>query len=377
MNINSFRNELPHIAEGYVHLNHAGVSSVSTRVVSSISEFLDGQSKGSPAATMAGFGMWAKCRTDLAAIMGVSPENLALTKNTAHGVSIVADGFKWRDGDEVVFAECEYPANSYPWLAQQERRVVCRTVPVNADGTVPIESYKNAMTSKTKMVAVSWVQFSTGFRNDLAALTELAHNHGARILVDVIQGLGALPINLDELGVDYAATGSQKWLIGPLGVGGLYVKPDALNDLRMVNVGAASVINPWVFDALGFDPKPNAQRFEEGTPNIMGMIGLVSSLSMLADAGPAVVAECIKNVTDYAMKRLESAGYAVVNPKEWTQRAGIVLFKHPTIPNAEIMAALEQAKIVVVSRGGCVRFAPHFYNTQEDIDRAIAALPTA
>jgi cysteine desulfurase / selenocysteine lyase len=225
------------------------------------------------------------------------------------------------------------------------------------------------------MIAISWVQFSTGYRSDLAALTELAHKAGARILVDVIQGLGALPIDLKALGVDFAATGSQKWLIGPMGVGGLYVKQDALDDLRLVNMGAGSVNNVYAFDPLGFDPKPTAQRYDEGTPNFLGAVGLSAALSMLEDAGGSEIEQSIKDITEYATARLESAGYLVLSPKNWEDRAGIVLFRHPTVPNEAVMEALSAAKIVVVARGGKVRFAPHFYNTHEDIDRAIGALP--
>ncbi len=375
MELEKYRAELPHIAEGFVHLNHAGVSPVSQRVVDVISSFLTNQSRDPIAATMKAWGETSVTRGLLASLMGVDPVNLAFTKNTAHGVSIIADGFKWNNGDEVVFADCEYPANSYPWLAQRERGVVCKIVKTDPDGTVPLERYRDAMSLKTRLVAVSWVQFSTGFRNDLKALADLAHEFGARILVDVIQGLGALPINLEDLGVDFAATGSQKWLIGPLGVGGLYIKPDALDEIRLVNMGAGSVNNVIAFDPLGFDPKPTAQRYEEGTPNIMGYLGLGAALSMLHEAGAENIAESIEKVTDYAMLRLEDRGYNVLSPEPWQNRAGIVLFQHPKFTNEDVMAALSAAKINVVARGGKVRFAPHFYNTFEDIDRAVEALP--
>jgi selenocysteine lyase/cysteine desulfurase len=374
MNIESFRLELPHIKSGFVHLNHAGISPMSQRVVDAVSGFINHQSADPIGATTSAWGKVALTRNRLSSLMGVDPSNLALTKNTAHGVSIIADGFKWRDGDEIVLADCEYPANSYSWLAQKDRGVICKIVRTDPDGTVTIERYREAMTERTRLLAVSWVQFSTGFRNDLNALTELAHEYGARILVDVIQGLGALPINLTSLGVDYAATGSQKWLIGPLGVGGLYINPGALGDVRLVNMGAGSVNNVAAFEPLGFDPKPNAQRFEEGTPNLMGILGLGASLSMLEEAGIDNIADSIEKITSYAIIRLEDTGFVVLSPKAWKDRAGIILFKHPELTNDEIMARLSVAKINVVARGGKVRFAPHFYNTVEDIDRAIEAL---
>ena len=140
-------------------------------------------------------------------------------------------------------------------------------------------------------------------------------------------------------------------------------------------MGAGSVNNVIAFDPLGFDPKPTAQRYEEGTPNIMGYLGLGAALSMLHEAGAENIAESIEKVTDYAMLRLEDRGYNVLSPEPWQNRAGIVLFQHPKFTNEDVMAALSAAKINVVARGGKVRFAPHFYNTFEDIDRAVEALP--
>jgi selenocysteine lyase/cysteine desulfurase len=140
-------------------------------------------------------------------------------------------------------------------------------------------------------------------------------------------------------------------------------------------MGAGSVNNVIAFEPLGFDPKPTAQRYEEGTPNVMGILGLGASLSMLHEAGIENVASSIEAVTTYAMLRLEDKGYNVLSPKAWHERAGIVLFQHPKYSNDEVLAALSAANINVAARGGKIRFSPHFYNNTEDIDKAIAALP--
>jgi selenocysteine lyase/cysteine desulfurase len=153
------------------------------------------------------------------------------------------------------------------------------------------------------------------------------------------------------------------------------VKPEALDDIRLVNMGAGSVKNVVAFEPLGFDPKPTAQRFEEGTPNIMGILGLAASIGTLQEVGIEKIVRSIEDITTYAILRLEDHGYNVLSPKSWPNRAGIILFQHSRYANDEIMNLLSAAKINVVARGGKVRFAPHFYNTTEDIDRAIAALP--
>ena len=372
----SYRAQFPHIQEGVTHLNHAGVSPVAQRVVNKVTDLLAGFSRDPAGLLSIVWSAIGECRARLALLMGVPVEHLAFTKNTAHGISIVADNLDWREGDEVIFADCEYPSNTYPWFAQKDRGVSVKIVPTQPDGTVLLEDYEKAFSARTRLVAVSWVQFTTGFRSDLPALIELAHRRGVLVLVDVIQGLGALPLDLTELGADFAAVGSQKWLMGLTGVGGLYVKPDALEHLRLGNMGAGSVKDVMAFSPLGFDPKPTAQRYEEGTPNVPGLVALEATLSLLQEIDAVVIEQEILSVTRHAMEGLKERGYVLLSPEEDAKRAGIVMFRHPTLPNEPIMKALADARINVVTRGGRVRFAPHFYNTNEDIDHALSVLPT-
>jgi cysteine desulfurase / selenocysteine lyase len=375
MDVNSFREEFPHIAEGVVHLNHAGVSGLSYRSVARITDALGRQSRDPADFFPYAMDQSLQCRRRLAALQGIAEANLAFTKNTAHGISIIADGLDWRPGDEVIFADCEYPANSYPWLAQQDRGVVCKIVPTRPDYTISVDDYASAFTSRTRILAVSWVQFGTGFRADLAKLTELAHAHEALIVVDIIQGLGAFPIDLTDLGVDAAATGSQKWLLGPMGVGALYVHPTMLDHLRLVNMGALSVADAGEYHTLAFDPKPTVQRYEEGTPNIFGYCGLNAALEILEEAGAGAISERILSITRYAANVLERRGYIVDSPQDDSMRSGILMFHHPTRSTEDLIEALKSANVNAVQRGKLARFAPHFYTLENDIDRAVAALP--
>jgi len=370
-----YRSEFPYLASGAVHLNHAGVSPLPLRTADAVSQFARLHSEQPAEAMRTAWDRLGTCRKRLAALMSVPMDDLAITKNTAHGISIVADGLDWREGDEAVFADCEYPANTYPWLAQKDRGVISKVVATRPDGTLEPADYASAMSSRTRIVAVSWVQFGTGYRSDLAALAEIAHKNGALLLVDVIQGLGAFPLDIVGRGVDIAATGSQKWLLGPLGVGGLYIHPNALNHLRLVNMGSASVKNVPAFSPLGFDPKPNAQRYEEGTPNLLGLIGLSESLSLIEEAGIANIAEQILAINRYAAEQLRRRGYEIVSPEREGHRSGILIFRHPTVPSEQLATSLQAAGVIAVPRGGGIRFAPHFYLNEGDMDRAIAALP--
>lgn len=376
MEVSYARSLFPYLKKGIVHLNHAGVSPLSLPVANAIRDYANLMSADPLESGMRVWQQHIQCHEAFARIMGVAPENVAITKNTAHGLSIVANGLKWEAGDEVIFADCEYPANTYPWLSQADRGVVAKILKTRGDGTLPIEDYAALVTARTRVIALSWVQFSTGYKSDLKALAQLAHSAGALLVVDVIQGLGAAPLDLTDADVDIAATGSQKWLMGPVGTGALFIHPRVLDRLRLVNVGAGSVKNVVAFDPLGFDPKPNAQRYEEGTPNVAGSMGVKAAIEFLEAVGLPKVRERILKITRYAMDGIRARGYEVASPDSDDIRSGIVLFRHPTLPNDQALKSLQAAQVIMADRGGKLRFAPHFYITEEDIDRALAALPS-
>ena len=359
-----------------VYLNHAGVSPMPARVAAAVSE---------TAALFAGdpLGVFmsrvmpaqASARARLARLMGVPAEHLALTKNTGHGLSIVADGLKLDAGDNIVSVDCEYPSVVYPWYAQADRGIETRLVTPKADGTFTADDLDAAMDDRTRVVTVSWIQFGTGFRCDLAAITAAAHARNALVVVDVIQGLGALPLTVEELGIDIAVTGAHKWLMAPPGTGGLYVAPHVLDRLRLVNMGAGAVVDVMKFDPLDFDVKPTVQRYEEGSPNALGLVGLEAALSLLEEVGIEAIGTQIMMLSGYAAQKLEAKNYQVVSPRADHLRAGLVTFRHRSLPNASVLQTLADAKVVAAVRGGNLRFSPHFYNTTEEIDRAVDALP--
>ncbi|MEO7717894.1 MAG: aminotransferase class V-fold PLP-dependent enzyme [Capsulimonas sp.] len=363
------------IANG-IYLNHAAVSPSARRVVDAVTEAITFSSLDPEACFMEKFfPAWIGARKRLAALMGVPDQDLAFTRNTGHALSIVADGLILEPGDNVVMASCEYPAVTYPWMAQAWRGVETRLVAPNADGTLSPELFSASMDSRTRVIALSWVQFTTGYRANLAEFVKLAKAHDAILIVDAIQGLGALPLNAGELDIDIVATGSHKWLMGPHGCGGLYIKPSLLDRIHLVNMGAVSVVNVTDFDGTRFEPKPNAQRYEEGSPNGLGLVGLDAALSLLEEAGIENIAESVLSNSKHAAEAVANRGYVLDSPTDDAARSGIVMFHHPTRPGQEVVEALKAARISASLRAGLVRFSPHFYNTHEDIDAAVAALP--
>jgi cysteine desulfurase/selenocysteine lyase len=361
----------------HVYLNHAGVSPSPARVVRAVQEAaaVAGQD---PMQHFMNHVLPARdaARLQMARLMGVDSENLALVKNTGHGLSLIADGLIMEPGDNVVLAACDYPAVVYPWYAQKWRGVETRLVAPRADGTLAPEDFADVLDVHTRVISISWVQFGTGFRADLAAFAELAHSHGAILVVDVIQGLGALPLDAGSLGLDVVATGSHKWLMAPPGTGGLFIAPHVLDQMHLVNMGAGSVVDFMKFDPLVFQPKPTAQRFEEGTPNALGLVGLHAALSLIEDVGIETMGARILELSSYATEALTRRGYVVTSSHAQTaQQSGLVMFHHPTEDNDAILKILTAAGVVAAVRGGKLRFAPHFYNTEDEIDRAIAVLP--
>ena len=364
------------VTERGVYLNHAGVGPAPARVVRAVQEAV-AVSAPDPFGFFTDYCLPARdrARARLGRLMGVSPDHLAFVKNTGHGLSLIADGLKLDAGDNVVSVDCEYPSVVYPWYAQADRGIETRLATPKADGSFTPDDLAAQMDSRTKVVTLSWVQFGTGFRADLKAFADMAHAHGALCVVDVIQGLCALPLDLEAAGVDMAVSGVHKWQLAPGGSGALYVAPHALDRLRLVNMGAGAVVDMMKFDPLDFTVKPGVQRYEEGTPNGLGMVGLDATLSLIEEAGIEAVAEQVLSLAAYAAEALDKRGYEVTSPREDASRSGLVMFRHPSRANEDVLQVLTDAGVTAAVRGGRVRFAPHFYNTPEEIDRAVEALP--
>jgi len=363
-----------------VCLNHAGVAPMPARVARDISAALTGMTADPLAYFMTTLmPAMTNARENFARLIGCPTEHLCFTKNTAHGIALVADGLDFQPGDNVVVADCEYPAVSYPWYGQEWRGVETRLVPMRPDGTLHLDDFAARIDSRTRVVALSWIQFGTGFRADMAAFAELAHAHGAILVADLIQGLGALPCDTVDWGVDVAASGVYKWQLSPAGVGGLYIAPHVLERMHLVNMGAGSVINPIDFDTTKFEPKPNAQRYEEGSPNILGLVGLNAALELLHEVGIDRIAARVLELATLTADSLTSAGFHVVTPRDPASglpHSPLITFRHPKIPNEALLTALTNAHIAAADRGGNIRLAPHFYNNEEDITRALHALTT-
>jgi selenocysteine lyase/cysteine desulfurase len=367
--------ELFPITKEYTFLNCAAVSPMALPVKEAIEKCADDQSERDTAAYIE---EWHACearvREKLARLTGGSAEEIALLGNTSDGLATVASGLKWNDGDSVVICNLEFPANVYPWLNLQDRHGVRVQIVPARDGRVLPEDLFAAADERTRVIAVSYVQWTTGLRMDLESIGRFCKERGIYFVVDAIQGLGALEFDVVRFKVDFLSTGSYKYLLGPPGVGCFYCRKELLTDVWPSRVGHRNVV-----DGMNLDYKlnlwPSAKRFEAGAMNYLGLHGLDASLDIIEKAGLENIERHVLRLTDLLIERLQEKGYRVISSLLPRERSGIVSFAHLGHDSEELLRRLSEAKVVVSLRDGAIRASAHLYNNEEDIERLVEALP--
>jgi cysteine desulfurase/selenocysteine lyase len=306
--------------------------------------------------------------------IGAGADEIAFLRNTGDGANVVALGLDWKPGDEIVMSDDEFGSNAYPWLAVRESGVEIRYIRVPKERMTP-DTLRTAMTPRTRLVAVSWVSFADGYRHDLAALAEVAHAGGALLCVDSMQGLGAFPLDVKACGVDAMYAGGAKWLLSPHGVSILYVDRALQERLVVRWRGWRDVADIWSFLDYEQPLAPNAARYEGGTLNLLGVAGLATSLDVLDGAGVPAIAGHVLELTDHLVDGLRNHGAEIDTERGAGISSGIVTFRVRGTDPVALGRRLRAAGIVTTYRAGGVRVAPHGYNTVEEIDAVLAALP--
>ncbi|MHB1033839.1 MAG: aminotransferase class V-fold PLP-dependent enzyme [Pirellulales bacterium] len=314
-----------------------------------------------------------KARELGARLIGAEPADMALVHNTTEGINLVAESFPWEPGDNVVTLADEFPSNLYPWMNLAGRGVETRRVPT--DGRqVDLEMVDAACDSRTRIVSVSWVGYASGWRNDVDALAEIAHRHGAMLFLDAIQGLGVFPLDVGRTKVDFLAADGHKWLLGPEGAGLFYTRREHLALLRPFGVGWNSVIHAYDFSRIELELKDSAARYEGGSRNLAGYIALAASLELLAQFGTEAISRRVLEITDLARRELQRIGALVMVAPEPEHRSGIVTFELPgRDPHAVRQQCLDQG-VVLSCRAGRLRISPHAYVDETDVRRLIDAI---
>jgi selenocysteine lyase/cysteine desulfurase len=298
---------------------------------------------------------------------------VAFVENTSSALSLVAEGLDWQPGDNVVGAALEFPSNVYPWMGLASRGVEYRQVE-ERDGRIDPGEILARLDSRTRMLALSWVQYASGFRSDLARLGRACRERGILFVVDVIQGLGALPLDVEAGFVDVAAASAHKWLLGPEGIALLYVSDRVVERLRPARSGWRSMRDPFQWTAYDLTWNQGARRFESGTLNAYGIVALGGSLEVLLAVGAEEIEPRVLALADLAARGLEELGFSVVSSRRRGETSGIVTAVPPGRKAQSLIKPLDERGIVVAARAGRLRIAPHFYNTADEIERCLAEL---
>jgi selenocysteine lyase/cysteine desulfurase len=365
-----FRSLFP-VTARWAFLDHAAVAPLPTPAVEVLRQYGESLAENGVAAVKVWTDRVAAVRT-LAAKLINSPsrEDVYFVPNTTHGISVVAEGFPWNVGDNVVLAAEEYPANQYPWMNLAHRGVEVRSVPSRGN-RVHIDDIRAAMTDRTRVLTISSVEFASGYRNDLDALGELCRDRGVFFFVDAIQSLGVFPLDIQKTPIDALSADGHKWMLGPEGAGIGYIRREWVEKVHPIGVGAFSVVRPLEFSTIDFTLKPHAGRLEGGAMNIPGITAMGASLQLLLDAGIANIERRVLELTDYLCERALSRGWHVFSSRDSAEKSGIVSLIHPTLPASDVMKRCRAAGVVVNNRANRVRVSPHAYNTESEIDRLL------
>ena len=367
-----FRRQMP-VAAKWAYLDHAAVSPLTGPAHTALNQWAN-DAVGNGAA---GWSDWSRQVEDLrglsARLIGAQPEEIALVPNTTAGIGLVAEGFPWQAGDNVVTLADEFPSNQYPWMNLADRGVETRRVPTD-EGRADLDRLAAACDDRTRIVAVSWVSYSSGWRNDLDRLAEIAHGCGALFFLDAIQGLGVLPLDVSRTAVDFLSADGHKWLLGPEGAGIFFTRREHLERLRPIGVGWHSVVHFHDFTRIELELKQSAERYEGGSQNMAGMIALGASMELLLGFGVEAIAGRIVEVTDLACRGLEEIGAVIYSDRRPRRKSGIVAFEMPGRDPQALREHCLARGIVLSCRSGRLRISPHAYNDASDIERMINSL---
>ncbi len=308
-------------------------------------------------------------RVATARLINADPGEIAIVKNTSEGIATVATGISWRPGDIVVAFNEEFPANFYPWKRLEASGIEVRWLSIFDDLDKIDAACKGA-----RMLAISYVQYLSGYRVNLEAIGEICARNRCLFLVDAIQGMGAFPIDVRAAKIDALAADGHKWLLGPEGCGVLYVRQEVQDEIEPIEFGWTNVAKYFDYSSRDMALRPDAGRYECGTLNTIGCYGLRASIELLLEVGIENTAPAIQALGDRIHDGVTALGFETLGHRTPATGAGIVSFRKPGVESQLIVRKLKDANIVAAPRQGWVRTAPHFYIAPEEIDRLLSEL---
>jgi cysteine desulfurase/selenocysteine lyase len=363
-----YRHEFP-VTERLVYLNHAAVAPLCMRSAIAMQHLAQDALEFGSEHYQKWMETYQGVRTGTAKMINADPSEIAIVKNTSEGIATVAIGISWKSGDVVVAFEEEFPANFYPWKRLEANGIEVRWLSIFDDLDRIDAACKGA-----RMLAISYVQYLSGYRVNLEAIGEICSRHGCFFFVDAIQGMGAFPIDVRAAKIDALAADGHKWLLGPEGCGVLYVRQEVQDQIEPIEFGWTNVAKYFDYSSRDMALRTDAGRYECGTLNTIGCYGLRASIDFLLEVGIGNTAPAVQALGDRIWDGVTALGFETLGRRSAETGAGIVSFRKPGIESQLIVRRLKDAGIVTAPRQGWIRAAPHFYIAPEEIDRMLEEL---
>jgi len=369
MNINEVRNYFPFIKTGKIFFDHAAVSPISIIVKERIEDYLYNFSGNEIEDIPRLIQTANETKVKIAKLINATPDRIAFVDNTSNGLNIIAQGLQWQKGDIILLNDIEFPSNVYPFLNLKQYGVEIEFVKSHS-GIVSAEDIINSVKPKTKLISVSFVQFLSGYKIDLELLSDYCKSKNIIFCVDGIQGLGAMQFDISKYKIDFLASGTQKWLMGFMGLAFIYISKELQNKINPKYIGWSSIKNSWDLLNYKLDLKDDASVFENGTLNYVGIISLNASLDLLFQFGIKEVEKIILENTEYFFNQLRKINIKPLLENLSNENlSGIITFQPKD--SQKLFDNLKNEKIICSIREGMIRFSPHFYNTKEEIDKVV------
>ena len=367
------------LTDELIYLNHAAVAPWPKRTRDAVMAFAVQNSQFGSHYYLDWLKKEAELRQQFRTLLNApSMDDIALVKNTSEALSFVAYGLNWQAGDNIVSSDQEFPSNRLPWQSLADQGVEFRQADLNSADS-PEDALFALVDSHTRLLTISSIQFASGLRMDLHRIGAFCKQRDILFCIDAIQSLGAVQFDVQAYHADFVMADGHKWLFGPEGLGVFYSSATAREKLKLTQYGWHMLKDSHNYENKPWEIHPGAQRFECGSPNKLGIHALSASLSLLLEVGMDNIEKQVIERSDFLKTIItDHPQLELLSNRISPLKSGIVVFKHRTIANEVLYKSLQQNGVVCALRGGGIRFSPHFYNSFDEIDRAVqmAATPS-
>jgi kynureninase len=371
-----WRPEFPGLAES-VYLNTCSLGQLSRRSAAAVNRFLDLWMRyGASAWYELWLGELADTRARFARLINAQPHEVAILPSVGVALSVIASSLDYRQRPDIIVTEMDFPTIPYQWMARNREAAQVRFLPTPDRVQVPLAAFAEAITGRTALVATTHVFFTSGWVQDIAAISRLAHEQGALTLIDGYQAAGQIPVDVKAADVDVYISGGLKWLLGGPGIVLMYVKEALIERLRPTTTGWFAAKDMFKFNPDCFEMAEDARRFEPGTPAVAAVYAANAGMGIIEEIGVDAVCARTQALAADLHARLRRAGLEPRLPDDLARHAGITAL--PVADPPAVVRALKAQKIIIDYRPGLVRLSPYFYNTEEEnqilVDALLAAL---